>query len=102
MNISAPVRQTVYKKVDATECVPLIGDLEYASYQSSAPRRSVTLQQSGSYNAETRSEEASAETVLISEQIEPEQHGSLPSSSLLQGTHWDTLLIIITKCEIWL
>jgi len=98
-----PVRQWLHQKGDQREYVPLLRDLEFASYQSIADQPPETPQQPGSSDVAVKQRGSPAQTAAVSQQTDPDQsksassqQGGLPPeeshapSSVTEGTHDDT------------
>jgi hypothetical protein len=98
-----PVRQWLYQNGDQGEYVPLLRDLEFASYQSITDQPLETPGQPGSSDVAVKQRGSPAQTAEVSQQTDSDQNksassqqGGLPSeeshapSSVTEGTHDDT------------
>jgi hypothetical protein len=98
-----PVRQWLHQNGDQREYVPLLRDLEFASYQSITDQPPETPRQPGSSGVPVKQIGSPAQTAAVSQQTDPDQNkssssqqGGLPSedsqapSSVTEGTHDDT------------
>jgi len=98
-----PVRQWIHQNGDQREYVPLLRDLEYASYQSITDQPPETPRQPGSSEVAVKQRGSPAQTAAVSQQTDSDQNqsassqqGGLPTeesqapSSVTEGTHDDT------------
>jgi len=97
-----PVRQWLHRNGDQKEYVPLLRDLEFASYQSVTDQPPEMPRQPGSSDVALKQRGSPAQTAEVSQQTDPDQsksassqQGGLPPeeshapSSLTEGTHVD-------------
>jgi hypothetical protein len=97
-----PVRQWLHRNGNQREYVPLLRDLEYASYQSISDQPSGTPQQPGSSDVAVKQGGSPAQTAEVSQQTDSDQcqsassqQGGLPSeesqahASVTEVTHDD-------------
>lgn len=98
-----PVRQWLHQNGDKREYVPLLRDLEYASYQSITDQPPETPLQTGSSDVAVKQRGSPAQTAAVSQQTDSDENKSASSqqgrlrsetlqapSSVTKGTHDDT------------
>jgi hypothetical protein len=98
-----PVRQWLHQNRDGREYVPLLRDLEFASYQSITDQPPETPRKPGSSEVAVKQRGSPAQTAAVSQQTDSDQNISASSqqgglhpeqsqapSSVTEGTHDDT------------
>jgi hypothetical protein len=101
--VTVPVRQWFHQNGDQREYVPLLRDLEYASYQSITDQPLGTPREPGSSDVAVKQGGSPAKTAAVSQQTDSDQCKSAISqqggflseksqalSSVTEGTHDDT------------
>jgi hypothetical protein len=77
--VTVPVRQWLHQNGDQREYVPLLRDLEYASYQSITDQPPETPRQPGSSDVAVKQRGSPVQTAAVSQQTDSDQNESASS-----------------------